>query len=401
MASFSGIGCTTGPSLDGLDLCHVEFTGDVQTDIWGYRIMKATTIPYTPEWQGLLRTASQLSGEQLIRLHVEYGHFVGQTIDEFIQTEGINNLDFVASHGHTVFHQPNLGYTFQLGDGETTAVHLRYPFVCNFGNKDVALGGQGAPLVPNGEKFLFSHKDICINLSGIANIGLRGLQGYDVCPCNYVSNMLANLHDSKLEYDPEGDLARTGKVIDDVLQQLEELDYYKQLPPKSMESEKIENSVLPLLDTKKYQIPDLLRTFAEHVANRLADACKDGRNTLHAGTVSKQNGVIKVLVSGGGSFNTHLIELFQSKLLNEGFDIEIADRDTIVFKEALIFAFLGLRCLLNQENIMASVTGSKFDSISGSIHRPVHSSSSVTRIIRFLMEKNKQRTASSSSICSN
>lgn len=155
-----------------------------------------------------------------------------------------------------------------------------------------------------------------------------------------------------------------------------------------------------IFQTEKYQIPDLLRTFAEHVANRLADACKDGRNTLHSGTVSKQNGVIKVLVSGGGSFNTHLIKLFQSKLMNEGFDIEIADRDTIVFKEALIFAFLGLRCLLNQENIMASVTGSKFDSISGSIHRPVHSSSSVTRIIRFLMEKNKQRADSSSSICS-
>ncbi|CAG2242676.1 anmK [Mytilus edulis] len=176
-----------------------------------------------------------------------------------------------------------LGYTFQLGDFETTAVHLRYPFVCNlFYNKDVALGGQGAPLVPNGEKFLFSHKDICINLSGIANIGLRGLQGYDVIHVIF-SNML-NFHDSKLEYDPEGDLARTGKVIDDVLQQLEELDYYKQLPPKSMDPylKFLKNSVLPLLDTKKYQIPDLLRTFAEHVANRLADACKDGRNTLNA-----------------------------------------------------------------------------------------------------------------------
>lgn len=248
MASFSGIGCTSGPSLDGLDLCYVEFTGDVQTDIWGYRIIKAITVPYTPEWQGLLKKAAQTSGEGLVKLHVQYGHFVGQTIAEFIQTEGINNLDFIASNGHSVFHQPDLGYTFNLGDGETTAVHLKYPFVCNFRNKDVALGGQGAPLVTNGEKFLFSYKDICLNLSGIANIGLRGLQGYDVCPCNYVSNKLANMHDPKLEYDPCGVIAKSGNILPDVLEKLESLDYYKLPPPKSVGSEWMEEKVLPLLD---------------------------------------------------------------------------------------------------------------------------------------------------------
>ena len=248
MTSFSSIGCTTGPSLDGLDLCYVEFTGDIQTDIWGYRIMKATTVPYTPEWQSLLRNACNLSGEELIRLHMEYGHFLGQTVEEFIQKERITNLDFVASHGHSVFHQPDLGYTFELGDGETTAAHLKYPFVCNFPNKDVALGGQGAPLVPNGEKFLFCSNDICINLSGIANIGLRGLQGYDVCPCNHVSNMLAKIYDSNLEQDPDGEIARKGTVLNALLSQLEALDYYTQLPPKSLESEWIEHNVLPILN---------------------------------------------------------------------------------------------------------------------------------------------------------
>lgn len=400
MTSFSGIGCTTGPSLDGLDLCYVEFTGDIQTDIWGHRIMKAKTIPYTQEWQGFLRNACNLSGEELIRLHVEYGHFIGQTIEEFIQVEDIKNIDFVASHGHTIFHQPELGYTFQLGDGETTAAHLRFPLVCNFRNKDVALGGQGAPLVPNGEKFLFCSNDICINLSGIANIGLRGSQGYDVCPCNHVSNMLAKLHDPKLEHDTNGDIARQGCVMNNVLNQLESLEYYTQIPPKSLKTEWIETNILPLLNTKENNVPDLLRTFTEHVAIRLSEACLDARDSLQAENFYRQNRNLKILVTGGGAFNTHLVNLFKSRLKGEGFEIEIADRDTIVFKEALIFAFLGLRCLLNQENVMCSVTGSRCDSISGSIHRPVQSGSSVSKIIRYLMEKNKQRNESVSSVSS-
>ena len=153
-----------------------------------------------------------------------------------------------------------------------------------------------------------------------------------------------------------------------------------------------------LLQTKEHTIPDLLRTYAEHVAIRLSDACKYGRDLLNIENTEKRNGCMKVLVTGGGAFNTYLISLFKSKLQGECFDIEIADRDTIIFKEALIFAFLGLRCLLNHENIMSSVTGSKCNSTSGSIHRPVSDSSSVSRIIRFLMEKNKQRKESTSSL---
>ena len=247
MTSFLGIGCMSGSSMDGLDLCYVEFTGDIETDIWGYRILKTTTLPYTPEWQDKLTGACKLSGEDLIHLHVEYGHYVGQVINEFVADDN-TKPDFVASHGHTIFHRPDLGYTFQLGDGETTSSYFKCPYVTNFRNKDVALGGQGAPLVPNGEKYLFSSYDICINLGGIANIGLRGDTGYDICPCNQVMNKLAHSMDPSNVFDRDGQIAATGVVIGETLQRLEALPFYNKPAPKSLDNQWITNEFFPLLN---------------------------------------------------------------------------------------------------------------------------------------------------------
>ncbi len=249
MASYRGIGLMSGTSLDGLDICYVEFTGDVETDVWGYRIQKATTLPYSEDWRARLREATTLSGVDLIRLHFDYGHFIGQSIKNFIQKEDLK-VDFVASHGHTVFHQPERSFTFQLGDGETTSTYLPCPFVCNFRAKDLALGGQGAPLVPSGEKFLFNQTDLCINLGGIANIGKKGEMGYDICPCNIVLNRLAKQFDDQREFDKDGELATRGVVKDDLLEKLEDLEYYKEPPPKSLGTEWISQEILPLLNVR-------------------------------------------------------------------------------------------------------------------------------------------------------
>ncbi|XP_060080052.1 anhydro-N-acetylmuramic acid kinase-like [Ylistrum balloti] len=363
MTSFTGLGCMSGSSLDGLDLCHVEFTGDIETDIWGYHILEATTIPYDQELIERLRNSAKLSGEELIQLHVEYGHYIGTTIKEFLSNK---HVDFVASHGHTVFHQPHLRYTFQLGDGETTASYLNSPFVCNFRNKDVALGGQGAPLVPNGEKFLFSANDICINLGGIANIGLKGQRGYDICPCNSVLNKLAGALDPSLQQDTDGNIAAKGDVIPEVLDRLESLAFYSKEPPKSLGAKWIEDHIDPILDVQQYSIPNLMRTFVEHVALRLKDAC-----VLNSCQLSSD--VVPVLVTGGGAFNKYLMDLFKEKLRGTKIEVEKVDDETICFKEALIFAFLGLRCILGEENVFSCVTGSRCDSVSGSIHRPLSS----------------------------
>ncbi|OWF46277.1 uncharacterized protein LOC110455968 [Mizuhopecten yessoensis] len=363
MTSFTGLGCMSGSSLDGLDLCHVEFTGDIETDIWGYHILDASTVSYSPELTERLRNAAKLSGEELIKLHMEYGHYLGATIKDFL---GNKHVDFIASHGHTVFHQPHLGYTFQLGDGETTSTYLNSPFVCNFRNKDIALGGQGAPLVPNGEKFLFSANDICINLGGIANIGLKGQRGYDVCPCNYVLNKLARMLDPSLYQDTDGNIASKGLVIPGVLDRLESLAFYSKEPPKSLGAEWIENHIDPILDQSLYSIPDLMRTFVEHVVRRLKDACVQTSPKL-------SSDVVVTLVTGGGAFNKYLMNEFREKLRGTKIELEKVDDETICFKEALIFAFLGLRCILGEENVFSCVTGSRCDSVSGSIHRPLSS----------------------------
>ena len=251
MATFVGIGCMSGSSLDGLDICCVEFTGDVCMDLWGYRILHAETVNYTSEWTQRLREAPTLSGEDLITLHIDYGKLVGMAVASFIKAYNIHGVQFVASHGHTAFHKPKHGLTFQLGDGEATSAFLRVPFVCSFRTKDVCFGGEGAPLVPCGEKFLFRNNDICINLGGIANIGVKGVTGYDISPCNIVLNRLATLRDATFQFDEDGEIARSGKIIPEVLQKLSALSYYREEAPKSLWKDYIESDVFPVLDVSR------------------------------------------------------------------------------------------------------------------------------------------------------
>lgn len=249
MSSYQGIGVMSGTSEDGVDICHAEFTGDVSTDTWTYRILKAVTVPYTEQWKQRIHNASNLLGYETIKLHIDYGHLLGQTVQQFMDDNKIA-ADFVGSHGHTVFHRPiDDKVTFQMGDGETMSSYLRIPLVTNFRSKDVAMGGQGAPIVPYGERKLFSENDICINFGGIANISFDGM-GFDVAPCNMVLNRLANLHNPELEYDEDGQIAKSGCVIEEVLEKLNKLDYYALYPPKSLGREWVETNVTPLLDIK-------------------------------------------------------------------------------------------------------------------------------------------------------
>ncbi|CAL1538762.1 unnamed protein product [Lymnaea stagnalis] len=378
MTSFYGIGIMSGTSLDGLDLCSAEFTGDSEADIWGYRIEQAVTVTYSKNMQERLGNATTLSGIDLVKLQIDYSHFVGQCLEKFIESKTLHP-DFVSSHGHTVFHQPDKGLTFQLGDGEIISTYIRCPFVCNFRSKDVSLGGQGAPLVPCGEKFLFQQTDLCINLGGIANVGCKGDKGFDVCPCNIVLNHLASIHDSGLKYDKGGQLAASGQVIPDILTKLDELSYYKQTGPRSLGFEWVSKKVFPLLNTEEHSIPDLLSTYVEHITEHVASCCVKA--------INKPKGT--VLVTGGGAFNTTLMQKLKEKLLKHNIKVVDTDDEIVEYKEALIFAFLGLRSLLNMENIFSSVTGSKTDTVSGSIHHGTqcHSKPSLQDRFNFMIRK--------------
>ena len=363
MACYTAIGVMSGSSMDGLDLCCVRFTGDVAADTWEHEILQATTLPYSPSLGERLGKAEKLAAVDLIKLDVDYGHYLGDTVAKFI-TEHRLNVDLVASHGHTVFHQPDRGFTLQVGDGETMVSHLGIPLVANFRNKDVALGGEGAPLVPGGERHLFNQYDICLNLGGICNISV-GEQGFDVSPCNMALNYLARMKDPSLEYDGNGKIAAEGTVVNHLLKKLNALDFYQESPPKSLGKEWFDENITGLFDQQQYRCEDMMRTFVEHIAEQITDSIRNVQQT-------EEDTHRTMLVTGGGALNPFLMTRLKGMISekNMGIVVTNTDEDTVNFKEALVFAFLGLRTLLCLTNVFKDVTGAKCDSVSGSVHLP-------------------------------
>lgn len=405
MASFTGLGLMSGTSLDGLDVCCAEFIGDMNCDIWSYRVLRAHTFLYEDEWRERLANAASLPGLELVRLHYDYAHFMGRAVQKFL-AENELKVNFVATHGHTVFHQPEQKLTFQLGDGETLATYLKCPLVTNFRVKDIALGGQGAPLVPSGERFLYSNVAMCLNLGGIANLGVRDGMGWDICPCNTVLNSLAQMHNPEWKYDKDGELASQGNVNDELLSNLNAEHFYKQPPPKSLGIERIKSEIWPHLDVKQYGLEDVARTFVEHVTTQITEACMlatlgtekegstvgpDGERTRAFSVSSvRKHGDNVVLITGGGAHNKFLMKILERKLVAAGLALDKSDLETVDFKEALVFAYLGLRCLLGKENVFANTTGARENSVAGSIHQPALMDSISTSMyshFRFLLRR--------------
>lgn len=346
----------SGTSLDGLDLVAVKFwqTGKK----WHFTIEAAETVEYSASWKSQLKNAPEISGVELIQLHTEYGQFLGFETKRFI-TQNHLQPDIVASHGHTIFHQPENGFTFQAGSGFEIAAVTGVTTIADFRSGDVALGGQGAPLVPVGDRFLFSEYEYCLNLGGFANISFEknGKRiAFDICPVNIVLNHFAEKRG--FTFDKNGELGRKGKVNTELLNKLNHLDFYLAEPPKSLGREWVEKEFMPLLDQTDISNEDKLSTVYEHIAQQIA------------GTVSGRGeggGGGKMLVTGGGVFNTFLIELVSGKTQVE---LVFPANEIINFKEALIFAFLGILKYRGEINCLASVTGAKMNHSSGFVFHP-------------------------------
>lgn len=346
------VGVMSGTSLDGIDVVVCRFFRTV--DIWKYEIVNAITYEYDSFWVARLKNLYNASATELAKAHAEYGQLLAARIMDTIRHSCVKP-DLIATHGHTIFHQPNSGYTYQLGSGAVVAARTGIPVVCDFRSTDVANGGQGAPLVPIGDKLLFSEYESCLNLGGFSNISFdnKGQRiAFDICPVNIVLNMLSR----KLghSFDPNGMYAGSGKVIPDLLQILNDLPFYNQHPPKSLGWEWVERNIISLIDTSEYSTVDLLRTFTEHIAINITKVVNDYRlNT--------------VLVTGGGAYNQLLINRMVS--MSESRFV-IPANSVIDFKEALIFAFLGTLRKLGQVNCLASVTGARSDSCCGAVYMP-------------------------------
>lgn len=348
--NFDAIGLMSGTSLDGLDIAFCEFR--LNGIKWEFDILKAETVKYTQVWLQLLSEAPSLDGQGLALLHTSYGHWIGQTVDQFINKHKINPK-IIASHGHTIFHRPNERMTLQIGSGAAIAAETGITTVNDFRSLDIALGGQGAPLVPIGDKLLFSDYDACVNIGGFANISLdsaNSRKAFDICPANIVLNWLANK--LGLPFDASGSIASNNKIDDNLLRKLEDLDYYKKTGPRSLGREWVEQTVIPLLDASKLDVAELLSTFTHHIAMQISSKLPQNKGN-------------RVIFTGGGAHNHYLIQSIRNL---SNCEIVVPNDLLIDFKESLIFALLGVLRMQGMINCLSLATGASKDSCSGAIH---------------------------------
>ncbi|NQV77934.1 MAG: anhydro-N-acetylmuramic acid kinase [Lutibacter sp.] len=341
------IGVMSGTSLDGIDIAYVKIN---KTANYTFEILNATTIAYSKEWKSSLKEGFHLSGEELTKLDADYGIHLGSLILNFIGKNNITKLDFISSHGHTIFHNPEKKYTLQIGNGPYISSITGIKTICDFRAQDIALGGQGAPLVPIGDELLFSEYDYCLNLGGFSNISMNENNrriAYDVCPVNIVMNYyVASLN---MEYDDEGKLASEGTIENKLLKELNSLPFYNSENPKSLGYEFIVDTIFPIIDKYNLSIKDILRTFVEHIAIQISKKINS-------------NSEKTILVTGGGTFNTFLIERLQSLTKTK---LIIPNETIINYKEALVFALLGYIKDEGKNNCLKSITGASKDHSSG------------------------------------
>ena len=345
------IGLMSGTSMDGLDIAYCVF--QKLKSGWKYTIEQSTTVKYPAQWLSRLSQAHTLGGQDLMALDAAYGAYLGKMTRSFMEAKGLK-ADFIASHGHTVFHQPAKGFTTQIGNGYSLNAASGLPVVYDFRMQDVALGGEGAPLVPTGDKFLFHEYDVCLNLGGIANLSMdvKGKrQAFDVCFCNMGLNYLAA--EASKKFDKNGAMASDGKVNPDLLKALTRVNAKSRSKRPSLGREIFEDHVKKLLDDKTIALEDRLCTFTESAAIEICEA------------ISIRRGA-RVLCTGGGAFNSYLM----TRMLYIGGDditFILPDVDVIKFKEAMVFAFLGVLRVRNEVNVLKSVTRAARDTSSGTM----------------------------------
>lgn len=356
MESFRILGLMSGTSLDGLDIADVVF--ERQNSSWYFKIINSETIPYDNYFVERLKGIHQLSSTKIFELNADLGNYFGRQVNRFISKHEIdkNTITAVASHGHTAFHQPNSGYTTQLGTGSEGTVITQLKWITDFRSKDVALGGNGAPLVPIGDRDLFNDQaHAFVNLGGFSNISYalkKEVYAFDICPVNIVLNYFSQKITNQ-NYDKDGNLGRKGKVDAGLLQKMNNLQYYQLKHPKSLGVEWLSKEFFPLIDNNADLI-DVLATCYKHISEQISRSLNE---------ISAK----KALFTGGGAFNKYLINLIRESYNGQ---VVLPDAKIIDYKEAIVFAYLGLLRLENKVNVLASVTGASRDSCSGVIHLP-------------------------------
>jgi anhydro-N-acetylmuramic acid kinase len=352
------IGLMSGSSLDGLDIAFVEF--EENAGKWSFTILASECQPYDNEWKEKLKNAHSLNAMDYLLLHSAYGHYLGEQVNSFIEQHSLQyKVSLICSHGHTVFHFPQQKMTAQLGDGAAIAAVTSLPVVSDLRAMDIAFGGQAAPIVPIGEKYLFPDFDLFLNLGGIANLSINreNYTAFDVCPANRVLNALA----AKVgkDYDANGEMASIGNIHDDLLKKLNELPYYKQPAPKSLDNSFGANEVYSLIKSFGLTHNDSLRTYVEHIVIQIKGAILANCQLPIANS--------KLLVTGGGAFNGFVMDRLKDELKAISIEVIVPDKQIVEFKEALIMALIGILRWRQEYTTLISVTGASRSSIGGAL----------------------------------
>lgn len=350
------IGLMSGSSLDGLDLAYCAFK---YTDSWTFNLIHCKNAPLGL-WEAKLREAVHLNEEELDCLSVQFATYLAKEVQDFIQENHIDKIDAVVSHGHTIYHYPEKGITCQIGDGQTLAKLLELRIINNLRQADMDAGGQGAPIVPIGDLLLFPSYQFCLNLGGIANISMKtkkGILAFDICTANQVLNHYAE--QAGFPYDNEGQMARKGKVNKSLLTALNSLDFYQKIGPKSLDNG-MAKLLINQINDKQGNIEMALATYVEHIAVQIAKAV----NSIALGEGLNLKPNTQILLTGGGAFNSYLVERIQAHL---NIKVLVPDDAIVSNKEAIVMAFIGVLKLRNEVNVLASVTGAKQDTSCGDI----------------------------------
>lgn len=353
---YYAIGTMSGSSMDGLDIVFASI--EERGGQWSYEIIQADCIPFPLEWSAQLSRITSLSAKELLLAHTAFGAWMGHTINNFIQQYQLEHkIHLIASHGHTVFHEPALGMTFQMGDGASIAAMTQLPVVSDLRNMDIALGGQGAPIVPIGEKLFWKEYIYFLNIGGIANISIHQEKtiAFDVCPANRVLNLLANVIGKS--FDAQGEEASKGTLNHALLNELNDLDYYTLTPPKSLSNEFGIDTVFTMIQASNLSIQDKLCTMCHHIAIQIA---------AHI-PVSSLATNSKMLITGGGALNTFLIDCIRQEVKAKHIEVDIPPIELIQNKEALVMALIGVLRWREEENVLSSVTGASRSSVGGAL----------------------------------
>lgn len=363
MERYRVIGLMSGSSLDGLDIACCTF--EKENNRWSFRIEQTDVVVYPDEWIQDIKALPISTAKKLWETHAALGTYFGEQVKLFVEKNNLSEVvDFVGSHGHTIFHFPDKKFTTQIGVGAAIAALVNLPVVCDFRSADIADGGQGTPIVPIADKLLFPDYKYCLNIGGIANISSKSnenIVAFDICPANQVLNMLANRLGE--EYDKNGAMASGGQVCNELLEKLNEQGYYAKMYPKSLDNSFSREIILPLLEEHSISTEDKLCTFTEHIAMQMKQHLY--LIETHEG-LPKHSGE-KMLATGGGAFNSYLMERIEKVT---GIAVEVPGPEIVKFKEALAIAFMAVLRMRNEVNVLRSVTGAARDSVGGAVYRP-------------------------------